>query len=235
MEKIFFEGFFLQASLIFALGAQNIFILESGLKRQRHLLASFICFVCDLSLILIGVIGAAALFSQMTFLKVIIGLIGVYFLFTYGWQKLSTKETNETLEQDSVIGSSLKKCVLLSITFSILNPHAYLDAFVLIGGMSTKYHLLEERMTFGLGAAIYSGVWFVLLSTCAAFFKPILLHPVRMKAMMSVTGVFLIFLSGKLALDVGHWIVEATGTLYSIQRIVPYSMTAGTYFTSITY
>ncbi len=39
---IFLQGFLLQASLILALGGQNVFVLNSGLHRQRHFLVAFL-------------------------------------------------------------------------------------------------------------------------------------------------------------------------------------------------
>lgn len=61
MFKIFIQGFLLQASLILALGAQNIFVLNSGLRQQRHLLVAFVSSLCDALLIFIGVLGMLTL------------------------------------------------------------------------------------------------------------------------------------------------------------------------------
>lgn len=207
MEKIFLEGFFLQASLIFALGAQNIFVLESGLKKQNYLAVSFVCFLCDLTLILLGVAGAATLFNEFPFLKIIIGIIGVFFLFTYGLAKI-TDRASFSLSEEHLDSIPLKKSLLLALTFSILNPHAYLDAFVLIGGYSSKYLLLNERMTLGLGAAICSGLWFLLLSSLSRIVRPVLLNPVRLKYVITMAGFALILLSGKLAFEVAQWMPE---------------------------
>ena len=41
-------GFFTGLSLILALGAQNIFVIEQGLKKQHVFL---VCLICSLSLI----------------------------------------------------------------------------------------------------------------------------------------------------------------------------------------
>jgi len=98
------------------------------------------------------------------------------------------------------------KCVLLAATFSILNPHAYLDAFILIGGFASKYAELESRLLLGLGAAIFSGVWFVMISTLAGKLKDLLLNPARLKSFMQVAGIALILLSGKLGIEVVSWI-----------------------------
>lgn len=234
MANVFLEGLILQASLIFALGSQNLFILESGLKKRHHLTVSFVCFLCDLTLILLGVAGAASLFAQNPILKILVGLLGVTFLFTYGVGKIFSKESKD--EDDSLIGeSSLKRSVLLAMTFSVLNPHAYLDAFILIGGFSTKYSDINYRIMLGLGAAVYSGLWFLLLSTMSSFMKPILSNPGRMRMVMSVTGLVLVYLSGKLGMDVLGWIDGEVEMNLASAKLITYPISPGQLFTSILY
>lgn len=228
MGSLFLEGLILQASLILALGAQNIFVLEAGLKRQHHLIISFVCFLCDLTLILLGVAGAATLFTYYPGIKVFIGVLGVSFLFIYGMSKFFSGSTGLTLSPDPV-KSTLKRSVILAMTFSILNPHAYLDAFILIGGFSTKYDALEDRIILGLGAGVYSGIWFLILSSLSSVMKPIFQHPVRMKVIMSLAGIVLIVLSGKLSIDVLGWIGIDVRASYSVS----YPVSPGNVFTSI--
>lgn len=233
MGSLFFEGLVLQASLIFALGAQNLFVLEAGLRRQHHLAVSFVCFLCDLVLILLGVAGAATLFNHYPYLKIMVGILGVTFLFTYGVSKLFSPDITKTA-QSSGLDQTLKKSMLLAMTFSVLNPHAYLDAFILIGGFSTKYEALGDRMMVGLGAAIYSGLWFLVLSTMSSIMKPILESPTRMRVVMSLAGFALIFLSGKLGLDVIGWL-ELEITEIAMAQYVNYPHPPGNLFTSILY
>ncbi len=231
MGSLFFEGFILQASLIFALGAQNLFVLEAGLRRQHHLVVSFVCFLCDLTLILFGVAGAATLFNQFPYLKIMVGLLGVAFLFTYGVSKLFSPDA-ERPKESTALNKTLKKSILLAMTFSILNPHAYLDAFILIGGFSTKYDALADRIMVGLGAAVYSGIWFLVLSTMSSVMKPILESPSRMRVVMSVAGFALIFLSGKLGMDVVGWL-ELEFNQITISQYMSYPHPPGDLFTSI--
>lgn len=205
MGSLFLEGLILQASLIFALGAQNIFVLESGLRRQHHLAVSLVCFLCDTALILLGVAGAATLFSKFPQVKIIIGVLGVSFLFFYGVSKVFSKVPMSIKANEQKLESTLKKSIILAATFSILNPHAYLDAFILIGGFSTKYESLNDRIILGLGAGVYSGIWFLILSTLSSAMKPILENPIRMKQVMSCAGCVLIVLSAKLGVDVLGW------------------------------
>ncbi|MDC1248351.1 LysE family transporter, partial [Pelagibacteraceae bacterium] len=44
-------GFFTGISLILAIGAQNIFVIEQGLKKQHILLVCLVCSLSDLVLI----------------------------------------------------------------------------------------------------------------------------------------------------------------------------------------
>lgn len=230
--SIFMEGLILQAGLIFALGAQNVFIMESGLKRQYPVTVSFACFFCDLLLIMLGVAGAASLFNSYPELKIGVGLLGAVFLFHYGVGKIFWKE--ETKPEQEVLGveKGLRRSLLLAVTFSILNPHAYLDAFVLIGGFSAKYEVLQERLWLGLGAATYSLIWFLLLSGASSYLKPFFTEPKRMRVLMSVAGVCLVFLSVKLSLDVYSWMIEG-GMSQKISHALNYPQSPGVVFTAI--
>ena len=48
-------GFFTGLSLILAIGAQNIFVIEQGLKKQHIFLVCFVCSISDLFLIFLGI------------------------------------------------------------------------------------------------------------------------------------------------------------------------------------
>jgi L-lysine exporter family protein LysE/ArgO len=206
MLQVFLEGFLLQASLIFALGAQNLFVMESGIRRHYHLTVSFVCFLCDLTLIMLGVAGAATLFHHFPEVKVIFGVLGIAFLLWYGLDKLTNRE--QILIQDVLKEKGLRNSILKAITFSIINPHAYLDGIVLIGGYSSKYPMLQDRLAVGLGASFCSLVWFLLLSTAASTMMPLFQNPRRMRLVMSTAGLFLLFLSARLSIDVYGWVVD---------------------------
>ena len=48
-------GFFTGFSLILAIGAQNVFVIEQGLKKQYVFLVCLICSISDLILIFLGI------------------------------------------------------------------------------------------------------------------------------------------------------------------------------------
>lgn len=207
MKAIYFEGMLLQASLIFALGPQNLFILESGLRRRFHITVSFVCFLCDLTLIMLGVAGAATFFHQFPQIKIIFGVLGVGFLILYGFGKIKTND-DLNMNNEDFRRLDFRNSILKAITFSVVNPHAYLDGIVLIGGYSAKYASLVERVTLGLGAASYSLIWFLILSTGASAMMPLFKNPRVMRVMMGSAGVVLLFLSARLSMDVYGWVVE---------------------------
>ncbi len=205
--SILFEGFFLQASLILALGAQNLFVLESGLKKQRYLLVASLCSLCDALLITLGVLGVATLFVQIPLLKIGLGVFGVAFLLWYGVVKLFEKPAS--LENSHALkkSSHLRTVVLQTLAFSILNPHVYLDAIVLIGGYSTTFPTALERAWFGAGAALFSVVWFFGLALLSARASKLLNNPKTMRMIFVISGCVLIALALKLGIDVWSWLI----------------------------
>lgn len=209
MSHVFLEGFLLQASLIFALGAQNIFILEAGIRRQHHILVSFVCFLCDYFIIMLGVLGTASLLEKYPQIKIAFGVLGISFLVYYGWGKLRSVEQSFSPHETEHKSNTLIKSILGAITFSVVNPHAYLDGIILIGGYSTKFSELSERVALGSGAAFYSLVWFLVLSSASSTLMTFLGNPRRMRFAMNLSGLILILLSARLGVDVYSWVMDS--------------------------
>ena len=203
----FLEGFFLQASLILALGAQNLFVLESGLKGRRPLWVAFVCSLCDALLIALGVFGAASIFIAIPWLKISFGFLGVLFLFFYGFKKIKESFSVKNLDiQRSDYPLDLQKIILAALGFSLLNPHVYLDTVILIGGYSSRFAGLQERLLFGVGATSFSVLWFYGLALFAFSLSRFLHKPSILKIISFVAGVVLVLLSIKLAMDIFQWL-----------------------------
>lgn len=206
MIEIFIQGFLLQASLILALGAQNIFVLNSGLRKQKHLLVALVSSICDMLLVFIGVLGVATIFVQRPILKIILGIIGVGFLLFYGIMKLKEAKNIQPISSEFKPAFTTRQAVLTSLGFSLLNPHVYLDTVVLIGGYSAKFSQVAERFIFGVGASVFSTFWFFGLSVLASFGGRLLQNDKAMRWIAFISGVVLITLSVKLGSDVLSWI-----------------------------
>lgn len=205
MLSIFLQGFLLQASLILALGAQNIFVLNSGLRRQRHLLVAAVSSLCDTLLVFLGVLGVATVFVQVPVLKIGLGMVGVGFLFFYGFFKLKEAKNGVELPRRSTQNTTAKQAILASLAFSLLNPHVYLDTVVLVGGYSSTFPRFMDRFYFGAGASVFSTLWFFGLALLASFGARLLHHSKAMRFISLLSGLILIFLSGKLGMDVWKW------------------------------
>lgn len=200
----FLQGFALQASLILALGAQNLFVLDCGLRRQHHFFVAAVCSVCDAILILAGVLGSASVFIRFPILKISFGVLGVGFLLFYGVKKI--------LERPAKVGSSdvhpsrpLKKTFYSTLAFSLLNPHVYLDTVVLIGSYAAKFERFSDRTWFGVGALSFSCVWFFCLVLLASSVSRFFRNPKTMRLVNLIAGSVLVCLAVKLGMDVYRW------------------------------
>ena len=234
MLSLFTEGLFLQAGLIFALGAQNIFVLEAGLRKEHPLGVSFTCFLCDFLLIMIGVAGAGSIFSAFSQLKILIGVVGVLFLAYYGLSKIFLPLSTMDFDGKSKVKLSLKSSILLAITFSLLNPHAYLDAFILIGGYSAKYHVLGDRFVLGSGAACFSLLWFLFLTRASSLMKPLLSNVKSFRFITGCCGFVLVLLSFRLGIDVYSWITKGPHS-HVVFSEFNYPLPPGLLYSSILY
>jgi L-lysine exporter family protein LysE/ArgO len=154
-----FLGFFTGLSLILAIGAQNIFVIEQGLKKQYVFLVCLICSISDLLLIFLGIFlfqYFGNLFNPRIelFLNILLFIFLGYFI--YG--KISVKKNkiyfNEKTKKISPIGIITK-----TLAFTYLNPHVYSDTVFFLGNFS-KNLLMIEKYYFGIGASIASFLFF---------------------------------------------------------------------------
>lgn len=206
MFEIYLQGLIFQASLILALGAQNVYVLNSGLLRQRHIFIAFVSSVCDVILILIGVLGVATLFVQIPMLKISFGILGTLFLGYYGLLKLKEGFLGVTIATQNIQKSSIKKTFYTTLAFSILNPHVLLDTIVLVGGYSAQYEETPLRLAFGLGAGSFSIIWFFGLALTASACNRFVKNQTFMRSISFASGIILIGLAARLGYDVWKWI-----------------------------
>jgi len=82
------SGFGLTLSIIFAIGAQNSFILRQGLKKEHVFWICLVCSLSDLLLIVMGVLGFSVVIQKIPSLMVIIKYLGALFLFCLRTKKL---------------------------------------------------------------------------------------------------------------------------------------------------
>jgi L-lysine exporter family protein LysE/ArgO len=182
--NVFLSGMLLSLSLIVAIGPQNAHMLRMGLLRSHVGITMAAFAMTDLLLIAIGVLGLAQLGNLSS--RFTAALIGgaVLFLLQYGWQaaRRATQPIAQGLEavQQSLPATS-GKALSTALAFSWLNPHAWIDTTVIIGTASLAYKQ-PANYAFGLGAALGSVLWFVVLGFGAAALAKYLAHPAVWRA-----------------------------------------------------
>ena len=157
-----FLGFFTGLSLIFAIGAQNIFVIEQGLKKQYIFLVCLICSISDLILIFLGIFLFEYLDYLFTFkIKVLLNVLLFIFLIYFITSKIIINNKNLTLEFNSEY-LSLKNIVIKTLGFTYLNPHVYSDTVFFLGNFSKNFSI-SDKYYFGIGAALASLIFFFTL------------------------------------------------------------------------
>ena len=152
-------GFLTGLSLILAIGAQNIFVIEQGLKKQHVFLVCFICSISDFILIFLGIF----LFHYFTqyftaTVELIFNILLIIFLIHFIYSKL--KSLNSIVSfNDRVPEISKLNVFIKTLGFTYLNPHVYSDTVFFLGNFSKSF-MLNQKILFGAGASIASFLFF---------------------------------------------------------------------------
>lgn len=165
------------ASLIVAIGAQNVFVLKQGLQRRHVGMVVMLCILADAALILLGVAGMGLLVQQRVGLMQAVRYAGAAFLLGYGLLAAWRAWHDESgLQPAGEAVLDRRRVALACLGFTLLNPHVYLDTVVLLGSLSTHYPGVE-RWSFAGGAASASLLWFCALGYGARWLLPFFRSP----------------------------------------------------------
>ena len=155
-------GFFTGLSLILAIGAQNIFVIEQGLKKHHIFFVCLICSLSDLILIFVGIFLFHYFVQYFnSTIELIFNILLIGFLIHFIYSKIKIFNTNVSL-QNYHNNISKYDIFLKTLGFTYLNPHVYSDTVFILGNFSKNF-LLNEKIIFGIGASIASFLFFFLL------------------------------------------------------------------------
>ena len=161
-------GFFTGLSLILAIGAQNIFVIEQGLKKQHIFLVCLICSISDLILIFFGIFLFHYFVQYFnSTIEQIFNILLIGFLIHFIYSKIKIFNTKVILQSDQNKNSKYD-IFLKTLGFTYLNPHVYSDTVFILGNFSKNF-LLNEKIIFGIGASIASFLFFFLLGYLSKF------------------------------------------------------------------
>ena len=163
-------GFFTSLSLILAIGAQNIFVIEQGLKKQYTFIVCFICSISDCFLIFLGIFLFNFFNQYFTnkielIFNILLLLFLIYFIYLkikFSSQKIHFNQINKKISLVSVIFKTL------SLTY--LNPHVYSDTVFFLGNFSKSF-LLADKIIFGIGASLASILFFFSIGYASNYFS----------------------------------------------------------------
>ena len=155
-------GFITGMSLIFAIGAQNIFVVEQGLKKNYIFIVCLICAISDFLLIFLGIFLFHYFDNFFTpLIELILNILLLIFLLNFIWGKIKIKK-NKIEINNSGKKSSFIQVIYRIIGFTYFNPHVYSDTVFFLGNFSKDF-LIQQKYLFGIGASISSIIFFFTL------------------------------------------------------------------------
>ena len=205
----FSHGAALCASLIVTIGAQNAFVLRQGIMRSHVGKIVLLCAVSDFILIGAGVGGASALVERYPVFVHAMLYVGLAYLAWFGVNALrrAVRPGHAVLDVDAAIDrrsgnaapvtpstQRAMPIILMTLAFTWLNPHVYLDTFLLIGTAGAR-EALTGRVAFALGAMAVSAVWFVGLGYGARALAPLFRRATAWRVLDGAIGSMVLLLA----------------------------------------
>ena len=169
------SGFALGLSLILAIGAQNVFVIRQGLRREHVFAVALTCAVADAFLIALGVAGLGLFINQNPWIGQFAAIFGAAFLLFYGY--LSAEQairSSKSLVASNGVTKSRAEAIVACLALAFLNPHVYLDTVVLLGSISTQY---QHSYAFGTGAVLASFFFFFSIGFGSRQLSPLFSRP----------------------------------------------------------
>ncbi len=194
-------GFFTGISLILAIGAQNIFVIEQGLKKKYVFIVCLICSLSDFILIFLGIFLFEYLKIYFTKnVELTFNILLFIFLIYFIYNKVISlyKKNNINFEDENL---NFKTIVIKTFGFTYLNPHVYSDTVFFLGNFSKNF-LITNKYLFGIGASIASFIFFFSLGYLAKFFSNNLVNSNTWKIINFFIIIFMTVLSSYVFMDI---------------------------------
>ncbi|WFF39147.1 LysE/ArgO family amino acid transporter [Moraxella nasibovis] len=208
MSSTIIQGFFVSFGLIVAIGAQNAYVLKQGLLKQHIFWVCLVCFLCDFTLLSLGVLGLGSLIGQSKIATLSLAIFGAVFLLWYGFRSFrSAYQGGANLSVDGTRSqATLKQTIATTLALTLLNPHVYLDTLVLVGSIASPL-ATSEKYQFLIGAVCASALWFFGLGYGARLLIPLFAKPNTWRVLDGFIGVVMwaiAFSLIKYALNIGY-------------------------------
>ncbi|WP_174296790.1 LysE/ArgO family amino acid transporter [Sphingomonas bacterium] len=193
----FASGVLLSAALIMAIGAQNLFVLRQGLRREHVGAIVLFCGCADAVLIAAGVAGVGAFLGAMPQLTAALTFGGAAFLTCYGVKALRRMASSDAMVVGAGPDVTLRRALAAAAAFTFLNPHVYLDTVLLMGAAGSSQPA-ELRPIFVAGACAASFSWFAALGVGARLLEPVFARPAAWRVLDAFVGIVMLTLAASL-------------------------------------
>jgi len=196
----FSHGAALCASLIVTIGAQNAFVLRQGIMRSHVGKIVAVCALSDCILISAGVGGASVLVERYPVFVHVMLYVGLAYLVWFGINALRRAVRPGHAVMDAGTGDGAPPAqralpiVLMTLAFTWLNPHVYLDTFLLIGTAGAR-EPDGARVAFAVGAMAVSCVWFIGLGWGARALAPLFRRATAWRVLDGAIGSMILLLA----------------------------------------
>jgi len=185
----FIQGFIIGSSLIIAIGPQNLYVINQGLKKNFVFIVVLICSLSDSLLIVCGIYLSKNILSLNPSIITIMKLIGGIWLILYGISKIKNSRQHE-IKSSEINAASFTKVVLTTLAITYANPHVYLDTVILLGSISINF---DSKLYFGLGAIFASFIFFFSLGYFSNFLSQYVKSPKVWFYIDNVMGFLMLF------------------------------------------
>ena len=185
----FIQGFIIGSSLIIAIGPQNLYVINQGLKKNFVFIVVLICSLSDSLLIVCGIYLSNNILSLNTSIITIMKLIGGIWLILYGINKIKNSRQHE-IKSSEINAASFTKVLLTTLAITYANPHVYLDTVILLGSISINF---DSKFYFGLGAIFASFIFFFSLGYFSNFLSQYVKSPKVWFYIDNVMGFLILF------------------------------------------
>jgi len=180
-------GFFTGLSLILAIGAQNIFVIEQGLKKQHIFIVCLVCSISDLILIFLGIF-LFHFFVQYfnSIIELIFNILLIIFLIHFIYLKIKSFDFKIDLNNETKKISKFN-IFLKTLGFTYLNPHVYSDTVFFLGNFSKNF-IFDQKILFGFGASIASFLFFFVIGYLSKYLS----HYAQNEKVWKIINLFII-------------------------------------------
>ena len=185
----FIQGFIIGSSLIIAIGPQNLFVINQGLKKNFVFIVVLICSLSDSLLIICGIYLSNNILSLNTSIITIMKLIGGIWLILYGINKIKNSRQHE-INSNEYNESSFTKVIVTTLAITYANPHVYLDTVILLGSISINF---DNKLYFGLGAIFASFIFFFSIGYFSNFLSRYIKSPKVWFYIDNIMGFLMLF------------------------------------------